>query len=86
MCGRAGTLLVLVPEGSFRSLAGDDVLRDYQFGKKHIHHLFCPTCGIKPYAWGLDEEGGRMIAVNVRCLEDVDVDALEPEPFDGASL
>jgi len=27
-----------------------------------------------------------MVALNIRCLDDVDVDALTPTPFDGRSL
>ena len=86
MCGRAGTLLAFVPESSFALEAGDDATGDYQFGAKHIHHLFCRTCGIKPYAWGLDEKGQRTIAVNLRCLEDFDLEKLPVTHFDGAAL
>lgn len=86
MCGRSGTLLVFVPEGSFRQLSGEEALKDYQFGKQHIHHLFCTTCGIKPFAWGLDKEGNKTFAVNVRCVDGVDVQKVEPRWFDGASL
>ena len=86
MCQRAGTMLVFVPEASFRLLEGADATRDYQFAKQHIHHLFCPTCGIKPYAWGLDQSGARTIAVNVRCIEGVDLSTLTPNHYDGAAL
>jgi len=86
MCGRSGTLLVFVPEGSFRQLSGEDALKDYQFGRKHIHHLFCTTCGIKPFAWGLGQDGNKMIAVNARCVEGVDVQNVQPRWYDGASI
>ncbi len=86
MCRRAGTLLAFVPAASFRLVEGEDATRDYQFGKKHIHHLFCTTCGIKPYAWGLDENDQRTIAVNVRCLDGVDPETLDIAHYDGAAL
>ena len=35
---------------------------------------------------GTNPKGEEMIAVNVRCLDDVDAAALEPTPFDGRSL
>ena len=36
------------------------------------HHLFCKTCGIRSYAMGKGPHGD-MVAINVRCLDDVDV-------------
>lgn len=86
MCGRTGTWLVFVPEGNFELLSGEASLRDYQFGKKNIHHLFCTTCGVKPFARGVDPEGKHIIAVNVRCLDGFDVREHSPTVYDGAAL
>jgi hypothetical protein len=30
-------------------------------------------------------DGSNMVAVNVRCLDDVDIETLTPTPFDGKS-
>lgn len=83
MCGRAGTLLAFVPAAQFTLRSGDDVLTDYQFNNKVIHHLFCSRCGIKSFARGVGQDGSEVVAVNTRCLDDVDVDALEIERYDG---
>jgi hypothetical protein len=85
MCGRSGTLLTFVPASDFTLLSGEESLKDYQFNKKHIHHLFCTNCGIKSFARGSSPKG-EMVAVNVRCLEGVDVDSLAINHFDGRSL
>jgi hypothetical protein len=85
MCGRSGTLLSFVPASEFTLLAGEDALRDYQFNRHLIHHLFCTTCGIKPFARGQMPDGTPTVAVNVRCLEGVDLDALAIQTFDGKS-
>lgn len=85
MCGRAGTLLSFVPASEFTLLAGEDALRDYQFNRHVIHHLFCTTCGIKPFARGQMPDGTPTVAVNVRCLEGVDLEALTIHKFDGKS-
>jgi len=85
MCGRAGTLLTFVPAAAFELLSGEGSLTDYQFGGKHIHHLFCKTCGIKAFARGTGRDGGPMVAINTRCLDDVDVGALTVQAFDGRS-
>lgn len=85
MCGRSGTLLTFVPESQFTLEAGADVLSDYQFNRQVIHHLFCRTCGIKPFARGVAPDGSPMVAVNVRCLDGVDLNALSLTQYDGKS-
>lgn len=85
MCGRSGTILGFVTPEQFTLLAGEDNLQDYQFNKHVIHHTFCKTCGIKPFARGIGQDGKEMVAVNVRCLEDIDTNQLEPHMYDGKS-
>ena len=83
MCGRAGTLLMFVPADQFTLRSGEDSLTDYQFNKHVIHHLFCRVCGIKSFARGAGRDGKEQIAVNTRCLDGVDLDALQIQKFDG---
>ena len=86
MCGRSGSLLSFAPASEFTLLSGEDVLRDYQFNKHVIHHLFCSNCGIKSFSRGQMPDGTQTVAVNVRCLADVDVDALPIHKYDGKSV
>lgn len=86
MCRRKGTVLAFVPAGKFHLLSGEDALTDYQFGKKSIHHYFCSTCGVTSFASGQMPDGTKMQAVNLRCLEDVDVEALPKQHIDGKSF
>jgi hypothetical protein len=83
MCGRTGTLLTFIPAGDFTLLAGEDSLTDYQFNKHVIHHLFCKTCGIKSFARGVGRDGAPTVAINARCLEGVDLGALQIIPYEG---
>ncbi len=85
ICSRTGALMIFVPAAQFKLLA-DGPQTDYQFKKKHIHHLFCATCGVRTFASGAARNGDEMRAINVRCLEGVDIDALEVKRFDGRSL
>ena len=85
MCGRSGTLLTFIPRAQFELLSGDDALTDYQFNNHIIHHKFCGTCGIKSFALGKGKDGAETVAVNARCLDDVDVEALKITKFDGRS-
>jgi hypothetical protein len=86
ICQRAGTLLTFVPDSSFKLLSGQDVLTDYTFGKQRIHHLFCSKCGIKSFARGAKPDGSVAFAVNVRCLDGVELDQVPQRFFDGAKL
>src|SRR2546423_12445732 len=84
MCGRVGSLLSFVPAGQFKLLSGEEVLTDYLFNKHIIHHVFCSVCGIKSFARGA-KDGNAMVAVNVRCLDDVALDKLQIKQVDGRS-
>lgn len=86
ICGKTGSILAFTPAAQFESLSGEQSLVDYQFGKKSIHHTFCPVCGVRPYARGTGPDGGAMVAVNVRCLDGIDVHQLDIRTrYDGRS-
>ena len=86
MCQRKGSLLWFVPIDKFTLLSDADASRVYQFNKHRIDHTFCTTCGIHPYAVGTDPKGNRMAAINVRCLEGIDLDQVPVSHFDGRAL
>jgi hypothetical protein len=86
ICSRAGWLLAFTPATTFRLLTGESELSDYRFGKKHVHHLFCRTCGVRSFSRGAGKDGKEMISVNLRCLAGLDAGSLPIESFDGASL
>ena len=75
-----------VPVEKFTLEKGEDQLTNYQFHRHHIDHVFCKVCGIKSFARGVSPKGERMIAVNVRCLDDVDVFTQPTQQFDGKKL
>lgn len=82
-CAKLGSILSFIGAESFNLLSGEDHLTDYQFNKKVIHHLFCDVCGVQSFGRGVDTEGRPTVAVNVRCLDDVDLDSLSPQKFNG---
>lgn len=84
ICGRAGSLMLSVSPGQFKLEAGADAQTDYQFGAKTMHHPFCSTCGVRSFGRYM-AEGQEKIIVNLRCLEGLDVDALDVQKFDGKS-
>ncbi len=86
ICSRMGWLLAFAPAEQFTLLSGADSLTDYQFGKKHIHHVFCSTCGVRSFGHGAGPDGKESYAVNARCLEGVDLEGVPVTSFDGKSL
>ncbi|USA40290.1 GFA family protein [Pelagerythrobacter marinus] len=86
ICRRKGTVLHFVPADAASLHAPADKLRDYRFGKNAIHHHFCMDCGCTPFATGTDPQGNAMVAVNLRCVEDCDLDRLKLTAVDGASF
>ncbi|WNG39794.1 GFA family protein [Archangium minus] len=86
ICTKRGLLLSFVPSEQFAFVAGNEAaLKDYQFNKKVVHHLFCPDCGIESFGTGQTPDGRKMYAVNVRCLDGVDLASLKRTPVDGRS-
>lgn len=86
ICAKQGLWLAFADMSKFKLLSGEETLRDYQFNKKQIHHRFCTVCGVESFANGEAPDGTKMYAVNVRCLDDVDISHLTPSPFDGKSI
>ena len=84
-CRRVGWLLWFGPRSAFRLTKGEGETRTYLFNKETLIHHFCSTCGIAPFSFGTDPKQGETVALNVRCLEDLDFYALPTERFDGAS-
>jgi hypothetical protein len=86
ICRKRGALWTFVPAESFALRAGEETLTDYQFGKRILHHLFCPQCGVGAFSRGAGPDGKEMVGVNVRCLDDLDIGTLTMTPFDGKSM
>ena len=71
ICTKGRFWKTLVPASDFRLLQGEEDLRDYQFGRKKIHHFFCTTCGVKPFGRvEIPEMGGTFYAISVSSLDD----------------
>ncbi len=83
MCQRKGSLLWFVPRAQLQLLTPEDASTVYEFNKHVIQHRFCPKCGIHAYADGTDPKGNRMAAVNVRCLEGIDLATVPVQHYDG---
>jgi hypothetical protein len=87
ICRARGAILAFAPAEQFRLLSGEGDLQDYRFNTHKIGHLFCKTCGVGAFAMGeRPVDGASMRAINLRCVEGVDLDTLPIHQFDGAKL
>ena len=87
ICSKTRFWFATAKPDAFRLLAGETELADYQFGTRHIHHLFCRHCGVHSFAWGESVElGGKLYTINLGCLDEADLNELVNAPvtyFDG---
>jgi hypothetical protein len=81
MCTMKGLLHMIVPTDKLEILSGRDHLTTYTFNTHVAKHTFCRTCGIHPFY--VPRSNPDMIDVNVRCIDDIDLAAIDPMPFDG---
>jgi hypothetical protein len=84
-CRRRGALLWFVPAADFKLRTPQANVATYTFNKHRLQHHFCTSCGIAPYSEGTGPDGKAMVAINVRCLPEVDLEALKVVQYDGAS-
>lgn len=86
MCSRKGSLLWFVPRDQLRLLTEEQDASTYLFNKHAIKHRFCSTCGIHPFGEGTDPKGNKMAAINLRCVEGLDLSSVPVKHFDGRAL
>jgi hypothetical protein len=85
MCQRKGMLMWFVPRDRLKLLTPEESSSTYTFNRHVIKHRFCPTCGIHSYGVGVDQKGNAMAAINVRCLEGVELEKIPVTHVDGRS-
>lgn len=83
ICRKKGFLHLIVDPSNFRLLAGHDALVEYRFNTGEALHKFCETCGI--HSFYVPRSHPDKIDVNARCIQDLSLDQLSIETFDGAN-
>lgn len=86
ICQRKGSLLWFVPRSALQLQTPEEHASSYTFNRHAIQHRFCPVCGMHPYGEGRDPAGHDMAAINLRCLENIDLDAVPVHHYDGRAL
>jgi hypothetical protein len=85
ICQRKGALMWFVPRTQLKVLTPEESASTYTFNKHVIRHRFCPKCGMHPYGEGVDPKGNAMAAINIRCLEGIELEKVPVTNYDGRS-
>ncbi len=85
ICTKRGLHFTFVQPGRFQLRAGADNLKEYLFNKQAIRHQSCANCGVEVFARGKKPDGTEMVAVNVSCIDGIDLAQLKMTPIDGRS-
>lgn len=95
VCRRRGALTFRVAREALHLLTPHEAMAVYRWGSGTAEDYFCRTCGIlpfrKPSAPTTIEKAAGVLpfdgwAINVRCLETVDIDKLPRVPVAGSKL
>lgn len=86
LCAKRGGILAFIPETAFTLKTPRAAIGTYKFNKHVIDHHFCPDCGIAPFSEGKNPKGETMVAINLRCVDGVDPDALTIQSYNGRDL
>lgn len=86
ICQRKGALLWFIPRDKLRLLTPPEAMSTYTFNKHVIQHRFCPTCGVQPFGEGKGPDGKEVAAVNVRCIDGIELESLSVQSFNGRAL
>jgi hypothetical protein len=72
ICSKSRAWLIGIGSDDFRLLKGEQMLSDYQFNRKAIHHLFCRTCGVKSFGRSnVGPDGKGMVAIMLSCVDNL---------------
>lgn len=85
ICAPRASLLAFAPTNSFNLISGLNDLSEYRFNTKKLQHLFCKTCGIFSFGKAPQSDGSEVVFINVRCLDNINLNNLEIQHFDGLS-
>jgi hypothetical protein len=84
ICTKTAVTSALVKPEAFRLLSSEAALGTYEWGAQISRRFFCKQCGIHCFGRGhLAEVGGDYVAVNLNCLEGVELTGVPVQYWDG---
>src|SRR5512140_526251 len=83
ICTKKGLHFAFLAPKSFVLRAGEDNLKEYLFNKHAIRHQLCADCGVDVFARGSKPDGTEVVALNVSCIDGIELVKLAMTPVDG---
>ena len=86
ICQHKGAVMSVftLPPEHIEIAAEKEALGLYQFDTNVAKHYFCKNCGIYPFHQTMSKPG--QYRINLGCLDDMDIEQLEIQLFDGKSI
>ena len=81
ICRRTRFWPAVAREGGFQIVAGESELTQYLFNTKKNQHYFCKHCGVRAFGVGTETPIGKMVGVNLGCLNDLSEEELSKAPI-----
>lgn len=81
ICRRTRFWVAVARPEEFRLLSGEGEMTEYLFNTCRNQHFFCRRCGVRAFGIGNDTPIGKMIGVNVGCLEGIPEEELSRIPI-----
>ena len=86
ICTKKGLHFTFLAPVAFQLRAGEENLREYLFNRHAIRHQLCIDCGVDVFARGRKPDGTEVVALNVSCIDGIELAKLAMTPIDGRSL
>jgi len=83
ICTKKGLHFAFLPPKDFQLRAGVESLREYLFNRHAIRHQLCIDCGVDVFARGNKPDGTEVVALNVSCIDGIELAKLAMTPIDG---
>jgi hypothetical protein len=84
ICSKKGPIMNRVGDSEFKMLTSIEDMSLYSFNKNIAKHYFCRKCGVHPFH--RPRSYPELWAVNIRCLEGIDLNDIEPRQVYGSKL
>ncbi|MFC0401434.1 GFA family protein [Paraburkholderia rhizosphaerae] len=84
-CRKRGLIFWFAPLERFQLTAGDGGTHGYPFYKRASKYQVCAVCGDETFFYSEMPDGAEMVAVNARCIDNIDPARLKPAAYGRAS-